>query len=666
MGFLIRYERGILPNYTDKPKVRNTIYTFDLESSNGFIADTGKVKGYSRNKTDSFFKNFTPVALMYIWQFSIDDIVYYGRTYDELWEFLKELSEKHNGKKVVYVHNLSHEFVFLNNLYNFKAEEVFARKPHKIIKCNITELNIEFRCSYFLTNLSLENWGKKIGLPKMVGDLDYNKIRTPHTQLTDTELGYCERDCLVVYEGIHHLRKQYKHIKNIPLTATGMIRKEYQKRIFNNKALQRKLQRLVPDEQMYKILKKVFRGGDTHANYYHVNKLIKNVSSFDISSSYPTVMLSEKYPMTPWLIDENNLELNEHYCYILRVKITNLREKHTCHYIPKSKAEFLTNELIDNGRVVDADSVDMYVTDVDLDIITKSYNFESIEVLEKYKSRKLKLPKELREYICELFANKTELKGIKEMEDIYLQSKQFLNSLYGMSVTDIVNDIINFDDGEYTTESESYDESIEQYFEKLHKNFLSYSWGIFVTAYARHNLWDAILEIGNEVVYYDTDSCKFIGSHNEFFENYNKKILEKLEHNCIDLHGNYYAKDKKGKTRYLGVYEYEGTYNLKTLGAKRYVYQEKDGLHMTLSGVRKSAVSVLKNDINSFKDGVFFGREKSGKKIVTHNFQQPTVQIWKDCQGNIYKSNDKCGVNIRNSAYELGMASEFLYLLSLL
>ena len=278
---MIRYEKGIIPKYRDRPQVRNTIYTFDLESSNGFISESGKVRGYSRNRSEQFFRDNTAIAIMYIWQFSIDDMVFYGRTYQELVDFFDELNQKHKGKKIVYVHNLSHEFVFLNNIYQFQPQDVFARKPHKIIKASIPPFDIEFRCSYFLTNLSLENWGKKIGLPKAVGDLDYNKVRTPLTQLSEKELGYCERDCLVVYQGIHEFRKQYKHVKNIPLTQTGIVRKEYQHRIFNDKQLQKKLQRLVPTEEMYKILKKVFRGGDTHANYLHANKLIKFVKSFD-------------------------------------------------------------------------------------------------------------------------------------------------------------------------------------------------------------------------------------------------------------------------------------------------------------------------------------------------------------------------------------------------
>ena len=41
-----------------------------------------------------------------------------------------------------------------------------------------------------LTRLSLATWGEQLGVAKMVGDLDYDKLRTPLTKLTDKELKY--------------------------------------------------------------------------------------------------------------------------------------------------------------------------------------------------------------------------------------------------------------------------------------------------------------------------------------------------------------------------------------------------------------------------------------------------------------------------------------------
>ena len=56
--------------------------------------------------------------------------------------------------------------------------------------------NIEFRCSYMLTRLSLETWGKQLGVEKLVGFVDYEKLRTPLTPLTQEDLDYSEH-CLL-------------------------------------------------------------------------------------------------------------------------------------------------------------------------------------------------------------------------------------------------------------------------------------------------------------------------------------------------------------------------------------------------------------------------------------------------------------------------------------
>ena len=55
-----------------------------------------------------------------------------------------------------------------------------------------------------------------INLPvnKLVGDLDYNLIRTPKTPLTSEEFGYCENDILVLY---HYILKSFdvNYISNL-------------------------------------------------------------------------------------------------------------------------------------------------------------------------------------------------------------------------------------------------------------------------------------------------------------------------------------------------------------------------------------------------------------------------------------------------------------------
>lgn len=134
-------------------------------------------------------------------------------------------------------------------------------------------------------------------LRKKNGDLDYEKIRTSKTKLTKKELEYCEYDCLVVYHYILFELETYKELKKIPITYTGHVRKEFRNRINLDYKYKGQVRKAINTEpHIYNLLVDAFMGGYTHANYYYANKIIKNVDSYDFTSSYPYVMLSEKYP----------------------------------------------------------------------------------------------------------------------------------------------------------------------------------------------------------------------------------------------------------------------------------------------------------------------------------------------------------------------------------
>lgn len=60
-----------------------------------------------------------------------------------------------------------------------------------------------------------------------------------------------------------------------------------------------------------------------------------------------------------------------------------------------------------------------------------------------------------------------------------MKSKNKLNSIYGMTVTNILNTEIEYNDGEYTEKKmthEEMQEALDKYY-KNHRSFLNYSWG---------------------------------------------------------------------------------------------------------------------------------------------------------------------------------------------
>ena len=652
-------------------KLCDNIMTFDIEVTSAWI-ENGKIIGYEPNHTADYWNELKPVCLPYIWQFSCDDIVYYGRDIKDFEKVLKDIPK--DMQVIIWVHNLSYEFHFLSDFLDWKT--VFARSAHKPMKCVPKKYpNIEFRCSYMLTRLSLDAWGKQIGVHKKTGDLNYDVIRTPLTKLTDTELEYCEYDCRVVKAGIQDYLKRYKTQYDIPLTQTGTVRAVVKNKLMNSKSYSKSIKRLVPhDAEEYLMLRNVFAGGYTHANSIYSNHTVKGlIEHRDFASSYPTVMIAEKYPMTPWVFtglhEMPNESTFETYAYIIKLKFKHIKSILCNTYIQRCKTECV-NALWDNGRLISADECEMYITEQDYITIKNAYSWNSLEVYEVYRSVKDYLPKPLIEYIFELYKNKTELKGIDEMADLYLQSKQYINSLYGMSVTAIVQADIEYDNGEWNTAllTEDY---VNERLNKLRFNsprerryFMSYSWGVYVTAYARRNLWKCIEYCDTKCIYCDTDS---IFTKGEFdFTWYDNEITEKLRKTCEHYNIDFEytrPKDKHGIEHPLGVFSKEDDCSeFRTLGAKRYVERRvSDGqLHLTVSGINKEAVAQLHDNIENFKNGVEFDKDGEGvkKQLLTYVTDMPNL-IWNDG----YISTNRCGINMRATGYKLSLSDEYEELL---
>lgn len=649
------------------------IIVLDIETTSAWIKD-GEVIGYHKGETAEFWNSLQPLSLPYIWQISYNDKVYYGREFWDLINFFDDLRK--DTKYTVWVHNLSYEFQFLCNIFQWK--DIFARSPHKVMKCTPVQYpNITFRCSYFLTRLSLATWGESLGVLKLKGDLDYEVVRTPLTPLTQKELDYCERDCLVVYEGIKKYIQRYGSQEDIPLTQTGTVRREVKSRLMKDKRYDKFMRRLVPhNAREYKILQQIFAGGYTHANRVYAGVVQDGIiEHYDFASSYPTVMIAEKYPMSPWVyVPEKEIppeELYDKYAYIMKLTFAQANCK-TCNtYIQSCKCEIEGRAEYDNGRVLSAPKLTIWITEQDWLTIKETYTWESVEVHEVYRSLKGYLPKALTEYILELYRNKTELKGIAEQEDLYLQSKQYINSLFGMCVTAIMQADVHYINDEWSVDKLTAEivqaklNELSEWSKKKTTYFLNYSWGCWVTAYARRNLWKCLLYVDDEALYCDTDSIFVLGRHD--FTWYNEEITNKLQKACNECGLDYEAthpKDKHGNEHQLGIFDKEDDcIEFITLGAKRYVERRASDkkLHLTVSGINKGAVALLNDDIENFAEDFDFDKDSDyvTKKLATYISEQPIVRY-----PDGYVSMYNYGINLRRTGYKLTMTDEYKALIN--
>ena len=652
-------------------KYSNDVITFDIECSSAWLED-GKVITYEKGKDAEYWNGLQALALCYIWQCSINGSVYYGRELESFRILLDDLPEGVNF--IIWIHNLSYEFHFLENILTWN--KVFARDAHKPMKASCTEYpNIEFRCTYMLTRLSLEAWGKQLGTFKAVGDLDYDKLRTPLTPLTDAEMHYAEQDCLVVDAGIRDYLKKYKNLRSIPITQTGTVRREVKELLTCDKLYVRKVKKLVPKSvKEYKRLRQIFAGGYTHANQMYSGKVVDElIEHYDFASSYPAVMIAEKYPMSAWYYNGINEippdEVFENMAFIFYLEFQKIESVSFNTYIQSSKVTG-SGMRYDNGRVLYADTLEMYVTEQDYITIRNNYIWEKINVKRVWRCKKDYLPRPFLQYILELYGNKTTLKGVEGQEDIYLQSKQYINSLYGMMVTALIQSDTVYENGNWSIKELTASDvdkklkTLRNYRDREKRYFLSYSWGCWVTAYARRNLWKCIESCDREMIYSDTDSIFVRGEHD--FTWYNEEITEKIRRSCEvnDLDFSMTRpKTPKGVEKPLGIFEKEDNCTqFKTLGAKRYVERRAtDGkLHLTVSGINKEAVDLLNNDIDLFDDNFNFDKDADcvRKKGVVYLNDMPEVTY-----PDGYLSRYKCGINLINRGYLLTITDEYKLLL---
>lgn len=653
------------------------VNTFDYS----IISRTGNQRrkrgNQGRRNNDRIYKNLicafdiettndreTQQAFMYVWQFQINDMTIMGRTWDDFILFLQKISKELKTKEyiVVFVHNLSFEFQFLRGIYNFDKSEVFAVDSRKVLKCEMFS-HFELRCSYLQTNMSLAEFTNKMGVKdvKLSGeDFDYTIDRYPWTELTDQELLYCVNDVRGLVEAMKiQMDLEHDTFYTLPLTSTGYVRRDVKAamRHYNRQ----EIKDMLPDYNIFCMLREAFRGGNTHANRYYSECILQNVHSMDFASAYPSAQINCRFPMSPWLkesemdLDRCLMKIYKHKrACLMRVRLFNISLKNPlwgAPYLAKAKCRNIKNCENDNGRILSAEYLETTLTDLDFKIVMEEYNFEWIEFMDFYHCRYGLLPKQLRETVLEYFRRKTELKGVSGQELYYMKAKNKLNSVYGMSVQSPVKQSIDFEN-DFVLRNDDEQELLEAANKKA---FMEYAWGVWTTSWCRYELEEAIKFVGPErFVYCDTDSVKYLGSVD--FTSFNAKRRRRSEDNGA------VASDPKGVRHYLGVMEHDADYaEFITMGAKKYAYRYLDGkLGITIAGVNKSkGAEELESagGLKSFKEGFVF-RKAGGTESIYNDFPQ-LDHLTREGSNIPITAN----LYIKDSEYTLGITGEYARIL---
>lgn len=408
-------------------RVFNVPVSFDIETTSFYMdEETHETYSYDRySKLGGKSTKMVKSSAMYVWQFGINGYCVMGRTWMEFVSMMKQVSAILNlGEKrkiIVYVHNLSYEFQFIRTLFDWdKVFSIDARKP---IYAR-TKDGIEFRCSYLLSGYSLAKLGDHLHtykVAKLVGDLDYSLLRHSKTPLSQKEIKYCINDIKVVMCYVQELIEQYGSVTRLPLTKTGFVRKycrdiclrkndeETGKRKPNWEYIDTIHSLRINGLDEFNILQRAFAGGFTHANAKYTNEVIENVDSYDFTSSYPYVMVSEKFPMSTGVkITVKSWKqfdfLTSKYCCVFDIEFINIfATSENENPISTSKCIIHENVSENNGRVVCASRLVLSITEIDYKVFGQFYSWETARIGDMWCYQKEYLPTEFVNAILGLY-----------------------------------------------------------------------------------------------------------------------------------------------------------------------------------------------------------------------------------------------------------------------
>lgn len=649
-----------------KRKYANCICSFDIETTT-----------ITKEECDIFKSDF---GFMYIWQFCIEEYPVFGRTWEEYILFIHKLKKTLGITKqrrlVVFSHNLQFEFQFMRNF--FKVEKVFAREKRNVVYAILE--NIEYRCSYVLTNMGLGKFLENtpgVKHSKLDGKkFDYRKKRFPDTELSNYEMAYSMFDVIGLVEGIrNHNIYNNDNLYTMPYTSTGYVRRDYKEVCLNTPGYKRQQLNIMLNERQYLLCKEASRGAISGSNRMWTDELLIDIDSHDIKSSYPYNMATKEFPQTKFIemkykYGDRFFELMDNSCCLITFTADNLKLKEWegIPYISKAKCRAIEGAKCGNGKVYSAKRICMTCTEIDFRIIEKHYTMNTPVILELWSARKGLLARPFRKHLLEMFQHKTDL----EDGDIYIYNKykNKINASFGMMLTDIVSPEILYNETDdipwKVKEITELGTELKKYY--YNKNsFLSYQHGVWVLAHARDELMRGIDIVKNDVVQVDTDSVKNLGDYKVEFKKINNSIIEKAE--TFDIKP--YAFNKKGEKVYLGIWENEHlkkdshyyTYtNFRTLGAKKYAYTGEDNkIKITVAGLAKASNEYIDTvgGIDSFRNGLEIPPGKSGRTTSTYvDLKEPvTIKVL----GHIITLGSNIG--IQETSYTLGMTEEWVNML---
>lgn len=481
-----------------------------------------------------------------------------GNSLDEFMEWCEKV------KANLYFHNLRFDGSFIVN-YLLKQGYTFSKdgenKTFNVIISNMgqwymidicygykigktgkrTKLHTVIYDSLKKLPFPVKKIAKDFQLETLKGDIDYHTYRPVGHTVTEEEYQYIKNDIEIIADA---LKIQFD--QGLDRMTTGsdslagfksVISKETFLKLFPVLSFE-------ADEE----LRPAYKGGFTWVNERFQGRELGEGMVFDVNSLYPSVMYNKLLPFGKPVPFIGKYEQNK--MYPLHIQHLSCEFEIKEGYIPtiqikKNPRRFKENEYL---KYSDGQIVELYVTNVDWELIQEHYHVTNITYIDGCMFRgKQGL---FKDFIDKWMYVKTHETGAKK-----LLAKLMLNSLYGKfssnpNITGKVPYLCTDGSNGFKTGEEEF------------KDPVYLPMGAFITSWARHVTITTAQKCFERIIYCDTDSIHLVGTN----------IPEAIK-DVIDP-------DK------LGYWKHEGNFTrAKFIRQKTYV-EEMDGkLHVVCAGM---------------------------------------------------------------------------------
>lgn len=533
-----------------------------------------------------------------------------------------------NSKVIIFTNEMRRYSYFIQDglIDIYELDEDACLRDKKTYSVLAFDNLLELRDSSQLLDLSLEDAIDIFQIEHSIkGNWDKYKIRNQSDILTEEELIYSDTRCICLLECMHKFMTMYNLTLNtIPYGLGGLTKKSIRDNIdasYNHMTipsmnLYKKTyfkKSLLSFEDLMKF-KDNFYGAYVGCNDdYRDYTLGDGIQGYDFLSSYPYVMLSERYPnskyhewhgLTTWdeIVKCDICEFT--FDVILKnVKakpnaLTILGKTETMEIEDKDEVEYNSSH-----NLIFAPKIKFWCpSKVYLQCILECYDVESIEISNVKSCHIGYLPKPITDTIKQLVIDKQASKSDKAK---YHFAKVRVTSCNGLFLQKLDN----------ITDEKSY----KKYY--VQQRFLPYQTGVLILHYALRNLIELSKCCGTWL-YSDTDSAYGADWDKDKIEAYNKSCKDKLKYAGNTI-----------KNIPLGMAELEHNCELfRYIAPRRYAFKEGNELIFKVSG-RAGSVNINEqiSDINDFNDDTII------KNVLSPKVES-TFDLSIDDNGNEYWS----------------------------